>query len=171
MPALFTTPSSLPKESIAVLTILLAGIASATVSKFATAVPPRFLISSATSSAGAALEPEPSAATPGSLTTTLAPSAAHNSAISRPIPRPAPVTMMDLPSSDFGMVCSLCVPRHSGVRLLAQGPESTTAIRGYGFRARARGGTPRNDGLLLIRKNDRAAGGEHAADAVAHRDL
>src|ERR1700728_4118673 len=65
IPALFTTPSSLPKVSIAVLTILLAGIASATVSKFATAVPPRFLISSTTSSAGAALVPEPSAAPAG----------------------------------------------------------------------------------------------------------
>ena len=42
--------------SIAVLTILLAGIASATVSKLATAVPPRFLISSTTSSAGEALD-------------------------------------------------------------------------------------------------------------------
>ena len=76
MPALLTTPSRRPKWSTAILTILLAGIASATVSKFATAVPPRFLISSTTSSAGAAFVPEPSAATPGSLTTTLAPSAA-----------------------------------------------------------------------------------------------
>src|SRR5439155_882988 len=55
----------------------LAGMASATLSKLATAVPPRFLISSTTSSAGAALEPEPSEAPPGSLTTTLAPSAAQ----------------------------------------------------------------------------------------------
>src|SRR5690242_18366614 len=101
MPALLTTPSSLPKLSTAVLTILLAGIASATVSKFATAVPPRFLISSTTSSAGEAFDPEPSAATPGSLTTTLAPSAAQSSAISRPMPRPAPVTTIDLPSSDL----------------------------------------------------------------------
>ena len=85
------------------MTILLAGMASATVSKLATAVPPRFLISSATSSAGAALDPEPSAATPGSLTTTFAPSAAQSSAISRPIPRPAPVTMTTLPPSDLVM--------------------------------------------------------------------
>src|SRR5215510_6598236 len=55
MPALLTTPSSRPKWSVAVLTILLAGMASATDSKFGTAVPPRFLISSHTSSAGAAL--------------------------------------------------------------------------------------------------------------------
>ncbi len=120
MPALLTTPSSLPKLSIAVLTILVAGIASATVSKFATAVPPRFLISSTTSSAGVALDPEPSAAPPGSLTTTLAPSAAQSSAISRPMPRPAPVTMMDLPSSDLlcAIVVSRCsnYSRHSGAR-------------------------------------------------------
>src|SRR5262249_19404761 len=81
----------------------LAGIASATLSKFATAVPPRFLISSTTSSAGAALEPEPSEAPPGPLTPTLAPSAAQSSAISRPMPRPAPVTTMDLPSSDLAI--------------------------------------------------------------------
>src|ERR1043166_783589 len=139
MPALLTTPSSLPKESTAVLTILLAGIAPATVSNFATAVPPRFLISSATSSAGAALEPEPSAATPGSLTTTLAPSAAHNSAISRPMPRPAPVTMMDLPSSDLAMYFLPFFLRHSGARALRKidhvnfvakhaSPESITTI-------------------------------------------
>src|SRR6516225_5571238 len=81
----------------------LAGMASATVSKFAIAVPPRFLISSTTSSAGAALVPAPSAAPPGSLTTTLAPSAAQSSAISRPMPRPAPVTMMTLSCSDLVM--------------------------------------------------------------------
>src|SRR5262249_24576280 len=94
----------------------LAGIASATVSKLATAVPPCFLISSTTSSAGAALLPEPSAAPPGSLTTTLAPSAAQSSAISRPMPRPAPVTMMDLPSSDLAQAASLVVRASALVR-------------------------------------------------------
>src|SRR5438105_15073071 len=49
---------------------------------------------------------EPSAATPGSLTTTLAPSVAQSSAISRPMPRPAPVTMMDLPSSNLAIGAS-----------------------------------------------------------------
>src|SRR5450755_2494003 len=117
MPALLTTPSSLPKVSTAILTILLAGIASATVSKFATAVPPRFLISSTTSSAGAALDPEPSAAPPGSLTTTLAPSAAQSSAISRPIPRPAPVTMTTLSWSDLVLAMEPpVVVSHSGAR-------------------------------------------------------
>src|ERR1700675_348756 len=61
LPALLRTPSSLPKLSTAILTILLAGMASATVSKFGTAVPPRCLISSTTSSAGEAFAPEPSA--------------------------------------------------------------------------------------------------------------
>src|SRR5258708_7294892 len=74
------------------------------------AVHPRFLISSTTSSAGVALDPEPSAAPPGSLTTTLAPSAAQSSAISRPMPRPAPVTMMDLPSSDLVSAMMLLCP-------------------------------------------------------------
>src|SRR5262249_45416759 len=111
-------------------------MASATVSKLGTAVPPRFLISSTTSSAGAALEPEPSAAPPGSLTTTLAPSAAQSSAISRPMPRPAPVTMMDLPSSDLAKAASRVV------------------------RASA-----------LVRENDRSRRREHAADAVADRNL
>src|ERR1700704_2998566 len=64
MPALLTTPSSRPKWSVAVLTILLAGIASATDSKLGTAMPPRFLISSTTSSPRQADEPAPSAAPP-----------------------------------------------------------------------------------------------------------
>src|SRR5215469_5329116 len=115
----------------------LAGMASATDSKFATAVPPRFLISSTTSSAGAAFDPEPSAAPPGSLTTTLAPSAAQSSAISRPMPRPAPVTTMDLPSSDLAKGASLMLSAFSA----------------------------------FVREDDRARRGEHAADAVAHRNL
>src|SRR5215510_9932045 len=122
MPALLTTPSRRPKWSVAVLTILLAGIASATDSKFGTAMPPRFLISSTTSSAGVALEPAPSAAPPGSLTTTLAPSAAQSSAISRPMPRPAPVTMMTLSCSDFAMWFLLLCPSFRGAR--SANPES-----------------------------------------------
>src|ERR1700759_1912564 len=114
----------------------LAGMASATLSKLAMAVPPRFLTSSTTSSAGAALLPEPSAAPPGSFTTTLAPSAAQSSAISRPMPRPAPVTMMTFPSSDLAMIAS-------------RSPSASA----------------------LVRKNNRPARREHAADAVAHRNL
>src|SRR4030065_1133652 len=56
-------------------------------------------MASTTSSAGPLSEPEPSVATPGSFTTTFAPSAAANSATPRPMPRPAPVTTTALPSS------------------------------------------------------------------------
>src|ERR1700751_2017875 len=138
----------------------LAGIASATVSKFAIAVPPRFLISSTPSSAGVALEPEPSAAPPGSLTTTFAPSAAQSSAISLPMPRPAPVTTMDLPSSVLAMSLSLIC--HSGmVRRTRPG------ISRFRVRAEARPGMT----LILVGEDDRARCREHAADAMAHRDL
>src|SRR6201996_1977890 len=161
MPALLTTPSSLPKWSVAVLTILLAGIASATVSKLATAVPPRCLISSTTSSAGAALVPEPSDAPPGSLTTTLAPSAPQSSAISRPMPRPAPVTMMTLPSSDLAMSAS-CLFRPVPV------PHTKLVMRGLDPAMTARMGPAPS--LPFVRKYDRATRGEHAADAMAHRN-
>src|SRR3954449_9821626 len=82
-------------------------MASATDSKLATAIPPRFLISSTTSSAGAALLPAPPAGAPGSLTTNLAPSLAQSNAISRPMPPPAPVTMMTLSCSDLAIVVLL----------------------------------------------------------------
>src|SRR5882672_7196184 len=173
MPALLTTPSSLPKLSIAILTILLAGIASATVSKFATAVPPRFLISSTTSSAGVAEVPEPSAAPPGSLTTTLAPSAAQSSAISRPIPRPAPVTMTTLSCSDLvlAMVLLPLFLRHSGAReARTRNLEIPRCAIAHLWSAPS--GASRNDELLpFVRKNNRATCPEHAADAVADRNL
>src|SRR5882757_8754653 len=172
----------------------LAGMASATVSKFAIAVPPRFLISSTTSSAGAALVPEPSAATPGSLTTTLAPSVAQSSAISRPMPRPAPVTMMTLSCSDLAMGCSrlidpllLTSPRVRGevgahrrcnpgegdsqrVRMCGSGPPPQPSPREE--RGEGAEGVPLVTGCsLLVRKNDRATCREHAADAMADRDF
>ena len=64
----------------------------------ATALPPALLISSHDRLGGAASLPSPSALPPRSLTTTLPPSAAASSAISRPMPRPAPVTTTTLPS-------------------------------------------------------------------------
>src|ERR1700757_614016 len=138
-------------------------MASATLSKLATAVPPRFLISSTTSSAGAALEPEPSDAPPGSLTTTLAPSAAHSSAISRPMPRPAPVTRMTLSCSDFVMWMSpvaFVIPgrakREPGISR---------------FRVWSCGPSRNDEGLPFVRNHNRAARREHAADAVTHRNL
>src|SRR2546421_9966443 len=46
--------------------------------------------------------PRPSSDTPTSLTTTLAPCWARHTAISRPIPRPAPVPTATLPPSRMG---------------------------------------------------------------------
>src|SRR5712692_3889427 len=105
MPALLTTPSSRPKLSSAVLTILAAGPGSATLSKLATACPPARRMSSTTSCAGAALAPSPSALPPRSLTPTLAPSRAASSAISRPMPRPAPVTSTTLSARAPAISC------------------------------------------------------------------
>src|SRR6202790_1802847 len=155
-------------------------MASATLSKFATAVPRRSLLSSTPSSAGAASDPEPSAATPGSLTTTLAPSAAQSSAISRPMPRPAPVTMMDLPSSDLVLammlLCPIFLRPKTGTPRHARARPAHPSL----FRRWIAGSSPvmtdcvlcsNQSFLVLIRKNDRATGREHAADAVADRNL
>jgi hypothetical protein len=65
----------------------------------AIAVPPAFLISSTTASAGDSEPPLPSRAPPKSLTTTLAPRLASPSACARPRPLPAPVTMATRPSN------------------------------------------------------------------------
>src|SRR5438034_6765286 len=153
-------------------------MASATDSKFAIPVPPSFLISSTTSSAGAALVPDPSAATPGSLTTTLAPSVAHSSAIARPIPRPAPVTMMTLSWSDLVIGDSSLVVRHSGM-VRSTGPQMCNCTSGnleilrcaiaHHSSRFARPGMTKV--LAFVRKNDRPGRREHAADAVADRDL
>ena len=67
-------------------------------SVLATASPPAATISSTTCWAGPASVPSPDAEPPRSFTTTLAPSAASISACSRPMPRPAPVTMTTRPS-------------------------------------------------------------------------
>src|SRR5512140_3657758 len=83
-----------------------------TSAKLATASPPAFLISSTTWAAGPSSCPEPSGLTPGSLTMTRAPSEAARSAHSRPMPRPAPVRAMTLPSSRFAM--GLCLSPCSG---------------------------------------------------------
>src|SRR5579883_3318241 len=100
MPALLITPSILPKFSTAALTMRSAPAGSATLSPLATALPPAALISSTTFCAGVVLPPpSPSTAPPRSLTTTAAPSLAASSAISRPMPPPAPVTSTTLPLS------------------------------------------------------------------------
>src|SRR6476469_8808911 len=60
-------------------------------------------ISRTTSWAGPSSWPAPSREPPTSLTTTLAPSDAIIRACSRPMPRPAPVTIATLPSHMFPM--------------------------------------------------------------------
>src|SRR5271165_4898670 len=68
-------------------------------SELTTARPPAAVIVSTTSWAGVRSPPSPLSEPPTSLTTTLAPSLARTSASSRPIPRPAPVTIATLSSS------------------------------------------------------------------------
>ena len=65
----------------------------------AIASPPSCLISSTTFCAEVRSSPDPVTEHPRSLTTTLAPWLAKKSACSRPMPRPAPVTIATLPSS------------------------------------------------------------------------
>src|SRR3954453_17020892 len=99
MPALLTSTSSPPKFSTAVLINRAAPSKFDTSSPLATASPPMPLISSTTSSAGPVVGvPAPSMSPPRSLTTTFAPCSASSSACSRPMPRPAPVTMHTRPS-------------------------------------------------------------------------
>src|ERR1700692_3490046 len=103
MPALLTRMSTLPKASTPALTILSPLPGSLIDSVEAMAWPPALLISSTTSCAGPASVPAPSRLAPISQTTTLAPSCAINSAIPRPMPRAAPVTMATLPATMFAI--------------------------------------------------------------------
>src|SRR6266511_1685303 len=64
----------------------------------ATAAPPSASISATTCCAGVTSAPSPVSVAPRSLTTTFAPARASASACSRPMPRPAPVTIATLPS-------------------------------------------------------------------------
>src|SRR5579885_670769 len=109
MPALLTTMLSLPKLSIAHSMIRLAALKSVTLSKLATASPPAARISLTTSSAGERDCPVPSKCPPRSLTTTLHPCFAINSASSRPIPRPAPVMTATFPSNSAIVLVPLCL--------------------------------------------------------------
>src|SRR5580704_18141649 len=107
IPALLTTLSTRPKASSAVRMMRSAPAGSPTLSALATAVPPAARISSTTSWAGPVSGlPSPSAPAPRSLTTTRPPWLPARSAISRPMPRPAPVTTMTLPSRH----CAAAIP-------------------------------------------------------------
>ena len=102
MPALLTRMLALPKLSSAHSSMRLAPLKSLTLSPFATASPPIFLISATTSWAGDPVgAPLPSKCAPRSFTTTFAPCFAMSSASSRPIPRPAPVMIATFPSSNI----------------------------------------------------------------------
>src|SRR5918995_485295 len=99
IPALLTTMSRSPYDSTASSTTERAPSQLAMSWSLLTAMPPRALISAATSEAGCGSSPMPSLATPRSLTTTATPCSASSSACSRPSPRPAPVTTATRPSS------------------------------------------------------------------------
>src|SRR5215471_5774988 len=84
--------SSLPNSRTAVCVTLSGKSGAVTLPTQAVATPPDALIELTT----------PSAVSPSrSLTTTCAPCWANNVATARPMPRPEPVTIADLPSSNF----------------------------------------------------------------------
>jgi hypothetical protein len=95
MPALFTTvdategPTAWPISRTAPSRVAIESV-------FATAEPPAARISRTTASAGPVSLPSPLSEAPMSLTTTHAPAAASCSAMSRPMPPPAPVTTATL---------------------------------------------------------------------------
>ena len=103
MPALLTTACRSPNVSTAVLIRRWAPSHDDTLSPLATASPPNALISSTTCWAGDRSPPEPSTLPPRSFTTTFAPWYARLRACSRPMPRPAPVTMAMRPSHNLLM--------------------------------------------------------------------
>src|SRR5688572_18642736 len=88
MPALLTRISSLPYVSIVCLISASTAAASVTSAPCATAVPPDAVMAAAVASA----------LVPRATHTTAAPPPARRSAIARPIPRDAPVTIATLPS-------------------------------------------------------------------------
>src|SRR5690606_25898145 len=103
MPALLIRPCRAPKCSTAASIMRLAPAKSATFSWLAMAWPPAATISLATASAVLSSVSSPERETLRSLTTTRAPSRASCNAYSRPMPRPAPVTMTTRPSHSLDM--------------------------------------------------------------------
>ena len=101
MPALLTTMSTRPNASIAHCTMRWADSHSATLSVLIAARPPRWSMICRVCSAGLPDRPSPVSDAPTSLITTAAPASAMATAISRPMPPPAPVTIATLPSSIF----------------------------------------------------------------------
>ncbi len=106
IPALLTSTSTPPKRSTAVATTASTTDCSLRSPVTATAMPPASLISSTTARTPSALR---------SAATTRSPWAAKVSAVARPMPEPAPVTMTPRPSSPSAMnrsshVCQGRVP-------------------------------------------------------------
>ena len=97
-PALLTTMSSRPNASIAVSTMACAPAHIATLSRLATARPPRSTIHEATWPARSAEFTAPFTAVLKSFTTMAAPSDARASAYALPSPPPAPVIRATFPS-------------------------------------------------------------------------
>ena len=142
VPALFTTASSRPNVSSAVVTMVSAPSSVATDATQATASPPPSVISPTTASAGALEPPLPSVSLPTSATTTRAPRAARSSACPRPMPRPAPVTITTRPSNRKVSILFSCLRRHprcTPARLGRQARRGTVArvtsvvVLGAGF--------------------------------------
>ena len=131
IPALFTTTSMRPKQSIACSTILCAASKSATLSKFASASPPPSRIALTVASAGVRSSPSPEAVPPGSFTITFAPCAPSILAISAPTPRPAPVTRAAFPSTSFVMNLSFGCRWSPGVEPRAAWIFSRPASTGF----------------------------------------
>src|SRR5450756_2128150 len=117
MPALLTRMSTVPNSRTAVSMISRAPASVATEAVQASALPPRARISSTTWLATLVSAPEPSRATPRSLTTTRAPRAASCRAMLRPMPRPEPVTTATRPSSTTSLIGN---PAAAGARLSRQ---------------------------------------------------
>src|SRR3984957_2983273 len=126
IPALFTTPVSVPNVSTAVLIMSATSSQHDTEPVCATAFPPAASISATTSAAGPAPSPAvPSRLTPGSLTTTEAPWADSARQWPRPMPRPPPVTRTTRPDSAPVMTAPLleqCTDEAASLRPVRAAP-------------------------------------------------
>src|SRR5215212_6311691 len=98
MPALLTSTSRRPNASTASATMRPASSKLVMSAPLTIASPPMSSIAATTSLAGPRSDPVPSGRLPRSFTTTWAPSDASIRACSRPMPRPAPVTIATRPS-------------------------------------------------------------------------
>ena len=128
MPALFTRMSMRPHWSRVCLTMASTCSSLDTSAPLAIASPPAALISATTFSAASLEPPVPSRAPPKSLTTTLAPNLASDSAWDLPRPLAAPVTIATRPSKlilmlfSFGERQARFIPEQSGSAIRRRWP-------------------------------------------------